>query len=194
MRNPLRQIAPALLVAVLGVALLPATAHAAEQPEPGEGNAARPSEGAPSGTSEPAPTPTTDTPAVGERPAAKAWASVVIDLSEQELVVRSSDGSVLRRWDVSTGGTRTPTPTGRYRVSSKSRHTFATANPRVTMEHMVRFNGGIGFHSIPRLDGVPLATPLGERAVSHGCVRLADENARALYRNLPIGAIVIVRP
>jgi hypothetical protein len=122
------------------------------------------------------------------------WARVVVDLSDQQLTVFDTTGRIAARWKVSTGAAETPTPLGRYRVTSKSRRTFATKNPRVTMEHMVRFHGGIGFHSIPRLDGTPLATPLGERGVSHGCIRLADRNARTLYRNLPLGAEVVVTP
>jgi lipoprotein-anchoring transpeptidase ErfK/SrfK len=133
--------------------------------------------------------PATDTPREPSR-----WVRVIVDLSEQELVILDQHGKTLHTWDVSSGSPKTPTPVGRYRVTSKSRRTFAVANPDVTMEHMVRFKGGIGFHAIPRLRGTPLTTPLGERGVSHGCVRLADANARLLYRNLPVGAEVVVRP
>lgn len=133
--------------------------------------------------------PATDTPRERSR-----WVRVIVDLSEQELVVLDQHGKTLHTWGVSSGSPKTPTPVGRYRVTSKSRRTFAVANPDVTMEHMVRFKGGIGFHSIPRLRGTPLATPLGERGVSHGCIRLADANARLLYRNLPVGAEVVVKP
>jgi len=132
-------------------------------------------------------------PAQGTDPKT-AWHRAVVDLSEQHLTVYDRDGAIVVRWGVSSGAPKTPTPTGRYRVTSKSRHTFAVKNPRVTMEHMVRFSGRIGFHSIPRIDGRPLPTPLGERGVSHGCIRLRDEHARELYRKLPIGALVVVRP
>lgn len=127
-------------------------------------------------------------------PAAPAtWKNVVVDLSEQSLTVYDRRGTIVFTRPISSGSTKTPTPTGRYRVTSKSRRTFAVTNPDVTMEHMVRFNGGIGFHSIPRRGGIPLATPLGERGVSHGCIRMADQDARTLYRNLPVGASVIVQ-
>ena len=119
---------------------------------------------------------------------------IVVDLSDQTVTLIDTDGDTVATYPASTGSPETPTPTGRYRVTSKSTATFAVNNPRVTMRHMVRFNGGIGFHSIPRKDGRPLDTPLGERGVSHGCVRLADRDARELYRNTPIGTLVIVRP
>lgn len=133
---------------------------------------------------EPAPVPVTP----------RTWRKVVVDLSEQELTVYDQHGRVVHTWKVSSGAPKTPTPVGSYRVTSKSRRTFSRGNPNVTMEHMVRFKGGIGFHSIPRLNGTPLATPLGERGVSLGCLRMADGNARMLYRNLPVGAVVIVKP
>ena len=39
---------------------------------------------------------------------------------------------------------------------------------------------------------VALSTPLGLRPVSHGCIRMADDAAKFLYDNLPIGATVTV--
>ena len=61
------------------------------------------------------------------------------------------------------------------------------------MNHMTRFNGGIGFHSIPkRADGTDIATPLGERPVSHGCIRMNDDQAKLVFENLPIGAVIEV--
>jgi len=62
---------------------------------------------------------------------------------------------------------------------------------------MVRFTQGfndpIGFHSIPLMDGermqtrAELGTPL-----SHGCVRQAFPDARALWRFAPVGTSVVV--
>jgi len=122
------------------------------------------------------------------------WVKVVVDLSDQMLEAYDDEGVLQVRWPVSTGAAATPTPTGTFKVHSKSRTTFAPANSRVTMSHMVRFRGGVGFHSVPRLDGIPLATPLGVRGVSHGCVRLADAHAARLYTNVAVGATVVVRP
>lgn len=131
------------------------------------------------------------TSALSPRP---GWVKVVVDVSDQTLEAYDEAGVLQVRWPVSTGAASTPTPTGTFKVHSKSRTTFALSNPRVTMSHMVRFRGGVGFHSVPRLDGVPLATPLGVRGVSHGCVRLADAHAARLYANVALGATVVVRP
>ncbi len=36
-------------------------------------------------------------------------------------------------------------------------------------------------------------SPLGVKPVSHGCVRLADANAKELYARLAVGALVTVQ-
>lgn len=126
-------------------------------------------------------------------PSEPAWSTLVVDLSEQRVYVLDPHGSVLRTMKASTGASATPTPTGRFKVHSKSRRTFVRDNPSVTMTHMVRFRGGVGFHAIPRDRGTPLPTPLGIRPVSHGCVRLSDGDAREVFTNVEIGTEVIVR-
>jgi lipoprotein-anchoring transpeptidase ErfK/SrfK len=197
-----RKLIPTILLAALLLAAAPWNSQVSAQAAPAEeGTVAdapsngpvettpeNPTTGVPETTIpeplEPVPVPVTP----------RAWRKIVVDLSEQELNIFDQYGRVVHTWKISSGAPKTPTPVGRYRITSKSRRTFATKNPDVTMEHMVRFKGGIGFHSIPRLNGTPLGTPLGERGVSHGCIRLADVNARMLYRNLPVGAVVIVKP
>ncbi len=118
---------------------------------------------------------------------------VVVDLSSQRASLYASDGSLLAVWPVSSGSKAHPTPTGVFRVSSRSRRTFYTPHPWVTMEYMTRFNSNIGFHAIPRDKGKPIWTPLGRYGVSHGCVRLSDSNAAILYRFLPPRATVVVQ-
>lgn len=85
------------------------------------------------------------------------------------------------------------TPTGTFHVYSRSAKTFYSRNPAETMQWMVRFNGGVGFHSIPRIDGVPQPTPLGQAPSSHGCIRHADDVAKRIYDNLADNATVVVR-
>jgi len=85
------------------------------------------------------------------------------------------------------------TPTGTFKVQSKSSRTVSNSDYSIGMKWMTRFNGGIGFHGIPVKNGVPLATPLGQRPVSAGCIRMADADAKAVFDRLPIGASVVVR-
>ena len=62
------------------------------------------------------------------------------------------------------------------------------------MRNMTRFTGGVGFHEIPRrANGTPLQTvdELGQYR-SHGCVRLAPEDAAYLYSWAEVGTPVVV--
>ncbi len=119
------------------------------------------------------------------------WIDVSIRL--QRAYVYAGNGVLLREIPVSTGaGGRTPL--GHFRVYSRSAITSSTTDSRVTMRWMTRFNGGIGFHGIPRKGSTPLATPLGQRAVSHGCVRMADSDAFFIYTYVPNGTPVNVIP
>ena len=65
----------------------------------------------------------------------------------------------------------------------------------VWSDRSTTFDGDVGFHGIPWAGdrSNPLWTPLGQAAVSHGCVRMADANARLLYTFLPDGAPVAVQ-
>ena len=117
----------------------------------------------------------------------------VVDLSAQQVSLYNAAGDRLAVWPVSTGSKAHPTPTGAFRVTSRSRRTFYTPHPWVTMEYMTRFTSNIGFHAIPRDRGKPIWTPLGRYGVSHGCVRMRDEHAAILYRFLPANARVVVQ-
>jgi hypothetical protein len=89
---------------------------------------------------------------------------------------------------------------GFYHVYSKSLRTFATHNPAITWEYMVRFaigqyGGAIGFHQIPLLNGVPMQTEaqLGQ-PLSGGCVRQSHADAVLVWNWAPIGTLVVVVP
>ncbi|MCU1345995.1 MAG: Esterase, partial [Acidimicrobiia bacterium] len=71
---------------------------------------------------------------------------VYANRAEQVWIV-GDDGQVVRTYLVS-GRPGIPSP-GLYHVQSKSVLAYARANG-ITMRHMVRFIGGIGFHEIPR--------------------------------------------
>lgn len=119
---------------------------------------------------------------------------VVVVLDEQHAYVYDRDDALIARWPVSTGGPVHRTPVGAYRVTTRTRVGTAGGDPRVHMDWFTRFRGGIGFHGIPWRDerSQRFSTPLGQRAVSHGCVRMADHHARRLYLELPDSASVRV--
>jgi lipoprotein-anchoring transpeptidase ErfK/SrfK len=120
-------------------------------------------------------------------------ARIDVSIKLQRAFVYGSDGSLMREIPISSGADGR-TPLGHFRVSAKSAWTTATSNPRVHMLWMTNFDGGIGFHGIPRSGNVPLATPLGVRPVSHGCVRMADVDAHWIYQWVPMGTPVNVIP
>ena len=143
----------------------------------------------------------TSKPAYNGRPRAKvpiAFARVVLD--EQLTYVYNARGRLVATIPSSTG-LHDWTPTGTFRVFSKSAQTYYTPNPTERMRWMVRFTkgregGNIGFHGIPYrvVDGdeIPFVTPLGEEPSSHGCVRLAVADAKWLFENMAVGATVSV--
>jgi lipoprotein-anchoring transpeptidase ErfK/SrfK len=120
-------------------------------------------------------------------------ARIDVSIKLQRAYVYGSDGSLMREIPISSGrGGRTPL--GRFAVTTRSEWTTATSDPKVRMQWMTRFNGGIGFHGIPRKGTTALSTPLGQRAVSHGCIRMSDQDARYIYQWVPRGTPVNVIP
>jgi len=119
---------------------------------------------------------------------------VVVVLDEQHAYVYDRSDHLIGRWPVSTGGSGHRTPTGNYTVTTRTRVGTARGDGRVHMDWFTRFHGGIGFHGIPWRDdrSQRFSTPLGRRAVSHGCVRMADRHARRLYLELPDDAHIHV--
>ena len=120
---------------------------------------------------------------------------VTVDLSEQRAYVYDGNGLLKRVVLVSTGGPGHLTRIGTFRVTSRTRVGRAGGDHNVRMDYFTRFDKGIGFHGIPWRGsrGNRLTTPLGKRGVSHGCVRMADSNARWLYLELKNGDQVVVQ-
>jgi len=115
-----------------------------------------------------------------------------VSLSTQHAFVWGTDGTLLRDIPISSGANGR-TPRGNFRVSRRSASTVSTHDRNIAMSWMVNFNGYIGFHGIPRRFGEPMWTPLGERPVSSGCVRMADADARWIFDNAPNGTRVNVK-
>lgn len=129
----------------------------------------------------------------GAPPPAVGIDRIDVSIKLQRAFVYGADGSMLREIPISSGaGGRTPL--GNYRIYSRSAWTTSASDSRVSMRWMTRFNGGIGFHGIPRRGSTALRTPLGERPVSHGCVRMADTDAQWIFDNAPSGTPVNVIP
>ena len=138
-------------------------------------------------------------PPVRRLPTVRIGSAIVV-LDEQRVYVYSPTRRLIATLPVSTGLDNS-TPTGSFRVFSKSAQAYFTPNPGERMKWMVRFTKGrqgdnIGFHGIPykvsAAGEIPIPTPVGVRPVSHGCIRTRNVEAQWLYENMDIGTPVRV--
>jgi hypothetical protein len=106
---------------------------------------------------------------------ASAYADVNITISKsQQQMLVSIDGGPSYRWTVSTGRSGYTTPSGSFNAIRLERVYFSKKYDDAPMPNSVFFYGGYAIH------GTLEERRLGN-AVSHGCVRLARENAAVLY-------------
>jgi lipoprotein-anchoring transpeptidase ErfK/SrfK len=109
-----------------------------------------------------------------------------IDNSSQRMRVYV-DGGLAYVWPVSTARRGYRTPAGHYRVQRMERMWYSRKYDMSPMPHAMFFRGGYAIH------GTYSVRQLG-RPASHGCVRLAPGNARALFEMVRArgGAQVVV--
>lgn len=96
-----------------------------------------------------------------------------VDLSTQRLTV-IEHGEVKHVWPISSGRSGFATKVGTFRPQWASRMWYSRQYDLAPMPHAVFFNRGIAFHATT-------ATHLLGRPASHGCVRLAPQNAKLLF-------------
>ncbi|MCY0095879.1 L,D-transpeptidase [Hoeflea ulvae] len=107
---------------------------------------------------------------------ASAFAAKVIakiDVSSQTMVI-SQNGRVKYKWRVSTGRSGYATPRGTYSPKWLSRYHRSRKYNNAWMHYAVFFRGGYAIHATRD------TKRLGRRA-SHGCVRLAEQDAARFY-------------
>lgn len=104
---------------------------------------------------------------------AEAGVVVRIDLSEQRAHV-SVDGRAAYDWAVSTARPGYRTPIGSFHPIRLERVWYSTKYDYAPMPNSIFFLGGYAIH------GTTEIASLG-RPVSHGCIRLHPDNARALF-------------
>ena len=120
---------------------------------------------------------------------------VVFDQSDQRVWLVDGKGETRRTYLVS-GSIYDNLAPGTFEVFSRSEQAWGIDDSG-EMKWFVRFtvgdNAAIGFHSIPTKDGEPLQSEdeLGT-PTSHGCIRQATPDARAMWRFAQIGDTVVV--
>jgi lipoprotein-anchoring transpeptidase ErfK/SrfK len=105
--------------------------------------------------------------------AAHAGIAVRIQLSQQTMSV-AVDGADFATWPVSTARRGYRTPVGRYRPYALEAMHYSRLYDDTPMPYSIFFHGGYAIHGTTEIRN------LG-RPVSHGCVRLSPDNARALF-------------
>ena len=116
-----------------------------------------------------------------------------VDQSAQTLTVMRGD-QVVRRMAISSGKDGTPTPNGVFRVQNRGKWFFSSRYGQGA-RYWVSFLGWGKYlvHSVPcDASGRVIAEEadlLGNKA-SHGCIRLAMEDARWFYEAIPDGTVL----
>ena len=121
-------------------------------------------------------------------------ATLVVDLSEQQLTVYDRNEQVVRVIPVSTGKSSTPTPTGHASVLTKYRSVTMRGRdyvaPGVPYAMCITANEAICMHGAPWQEDAGQAFGVPR---SHGCVRMPTHEARWLFENTPKGTKVIIQ-
>ncbi len=102
--------------------------------------------------------------------------SLVIDinLSSQRMTVREN-GRHRHTWSISSGKRGYATPTGSFQPAWMARMWYSRQYDYAPMPHAIFFSGGAAIHAT-------YATGKLGQPASHGCVRLAAQNAKTLYK------------
>ncbi len=126
-----------------------------------------------------------------------------VDISKQRVYVYKWDGSSyseqVESFKCSTGMEGYDTPTGTYQSGGKVTYDewYYFSDYNCYAKYAYRIVGGILFHSVLYNSSKKGPTNssvrnLGRRA-SHGCIRLAVEDAKWIFDNCPLGTTVVIR-
>jgi hypothetical protein len=120
--------------------------------------------------------------------AAQAGVIITVDKTAQQLTV-NVDGATRYQWPVSTARWGYRTPVGTYRPERLERQWYSRKYDWSPMPYSIFFHHGYAIH------GSNEVSRLG-RPASHGCIRLAPQNAAVLFdlvkRNVSDTRIVII--
>jgi lipoprotein-anchoring transpeptidase ErfK/SrfK len=117
---------------------------------------------------------------------------IEVDLSRQVLLAFDGTSQVFC-FDCVSGDESHPTPVGRWHVNRKV-HPYTSHTYHVRMDHAMFFTmTGEAIHQSHFVGPLSYLKYLGVESIgSHGCVRLAEEDATRLYAWTPLGTPVWV--
>lgn len=121
---------------------------------------------------------------------------IVVGLENFELVALS-EGRVVFDYAITTGADTGPTPTGRFRVTSRLKNPWYTPDDEPNVEPGAPDNPiGSRWIGIDKpsygLHGTNNPAAIGERA-SEGCIRLRNHQIEKLYRHVEKGTRIIIK-
>ena len=91
----------------------------------------------------------------------------------------------------SMGASFTPTAKGHFEIGGRG--PMFRVNDSIICKYFTQFSGNFLFHSVLlNNNGVPVDGRLGY-GISHGCIRLAIEDAKFIFENIPTGTSVWVK-
>ncbi|MDX6535139.1 MAG: hypothetical protein QOF68_2883 [Gaiellales bacterium] len=122
------------------------------------------------------PNSVTPIPLTGDR----KFRHIEINKSKQIMIVVGKDGVVKRTYHVSTGASATRTPSGKFRIYSKSKMSWSTLF-HVWLPYAQYVVGGIAIHGFSSVPAYP---------ASHGCIRMPMNEAPGLYSWTEVGTAV----
>ncbi len=108
--------------------------------------------------------------------------SITVLLDTKQLILKEGD-TTIKTYEVAVGKPSTPTPIGNWKIIQKTENPGGPFGAR-----WMRLNipwGGYGIH------GTNEPQSIG-KAVSHGCIRLTNENVIELYDIVPLGTEVVI--
>ncbi|MCB2358275.1 L,D-transpeptidase family protein [Clostridium estertheticum] len=122
---------------------------------------------------------------------------ILVDLSQQRVYVfygSMHNWKLINTFSCGSGKAETPTVTGYFRVGIKGLNfKSGTDAAPVYCKYFTQISGNYLFHSILYdKSGNVIDGNLGA-VESHGCIRLALENAKYIYDNIPIGSTIHVK-
>jgi peptidoglycan hydrolase-like protein with peptidoglycan-binding domain len=125
------------------------------------------------------------------RPKDSGYKHVEVDLDRQVLLLIDDDGAIKKMLPVSTGSNKkyrekggsglAYTPRGRFRIINKI--AGWRKSPLGLLYYPNYFSGGVAIHGNPSVPSTPQ---------SHGCIRIPMSAAVAVYKQLPVGTIVLI--
>lgn len=121
---------------------------------------------------------------------------VWINISHQRVnIFQGSQGnwSLIKNYVVGTGARGTDTPVGFYTVGTRIRTGWTTNTYNVRPVVRFKLGSGLAFHSriydphYTRITDARIGFP-----ISHGCIRMYDEDVLWIYNNIPEKTTVVV--